>query len=87
MALVTGTTLPWYDRPFETKPWPGPAPLPAEIATGGPSVNDTCPFTGGPTRYFLKMNGAVYGFENQLCRDETVQDPEAWPAFMELANR
>jgi glutathione S-transferase len=30
------------------------------------------------------LDGIVYGFENQLCRDETAHDPAAWPAFMAL---
>ncbi|SHG71337.1 glutathione S-transferase [Marivita hallyeonensis] len=85
MGLVTGDTLPWYAKPFATKPWPGPTPLPAKAVESGPSVNTTCPFTGGPVQFFLEFDGRVFGFENQLCRDETVEDPEAWPAFMEMA--
>lgn len=84
MALVTGDTLPWYSKPFDTKPWPGPTPVPAKAVDTGPAVNPTCPFTGGPVEHFLEFDGRVYGFENVICRDETVQDPEAWPAFMAL---
>lgn len=84
MALVSGATLPWYAKDFETKPWPGPTPRPAQKVETGPGINATCPFTGGPTHHFLTFEGKTYGFENQLCRDETVEDPEAWPAFMAI---
>ena len=84
MALVTGDTLPWYAKPFDTKAWPGPEPLPAKAVDAGPSENATCPFTGGPTEYFLDFDNRVFGFQNKLCRDETVHDPEAWPAFMAI---
>ena len=84
MALVTGDTLPWYAKPFDTKAWPGPRPLIAKIVDSGPAVNDRCPFTGGKPAYFLELDGIVYGFENELCRDETAHDPAAWPAFMAL---
>jgi glutathione S-transferase len=84
MALVTGDTLPWYAKPFATKPWPGPAVLPAQKVDSGPSVNAACPFTGGKPAHFLDFNGKTYGFENKLCRDETLHDPEAWPAFMQI---
>ncbi|MCK0149989.1 glutathione S-transferase [Marivita sp. S6314] len=84
MSLVTGKTLPWYAKPFDTKPWPGPTPQPAKPVETGPSVNATCPFTGGTPAWFLEYKGQIYGFENKLCRDETVQDPEAWPAFIAI---
>ncbi|WP_439124433.1 glutathione S-transferase [Marivita sp.] len=84
MALVTGDTLPWYAKPFDTKPWPGPTALAAKAVNKGPAVNAKCPFTGGTPAYFLEMDGVIYGFENQLCRNETVHDPEAWPAFMAI---
>lgn len=84
MGLVNGDTLPWYAKDFDTRPWPGPTPLPAQAVDDGPGVNAACPFTGGPVRYFLNFDGRVYGFENRICRDETVKDPEAWPAFMAL---
>lgn len=84
MALVSGNVLPWYVNSFDTKDWPGPAPLPAHAVDVGPSVNETCPFTGGAPRFFLEFDGKVFGFENKLCRDETEKDPEAWPAFMAI---
>ena len=44
MSLVTGATLPWYAKPFDTKPWPGPEPRSATTVDDGPSINATCPF-------------------------------------------
>lgn len=85
MGLVNGVTLPWYAKTYETKAWPGPVPLPATAVESGPSVNTSCPFTGGPVQHFLEFDGKTYGFENKVCRDESVQDPEAWPAFMQIA--
>ena len=63
---------------------PGPAPLPARATERTDSVNDTCPYSGQPVQDFLEFNGKVYGFCNPRCRDKTVLDPEAWPAFMAL---
>ncbi|WP_204113570.1 glutathione S-transferase [Shimia biformata] len=86
MGLVRGETLPWYAKPYETKDWPGPTPLAAHSVASGPSVNDACPYSGKPVRDFLEFQGKVYGFCNPFCRDKTVADPEAWPAFMALVN-
>lgn len=73
-----------YDLPLTRKDWPGPARLPAVAVNAGPSVNDTCPYSGDPVTDFLELDGQVYGFCNPFCRDKTVADPGAWPAFMAL---
>ncbi|MCK0169470.1 glutathione S-transferase [Aliiroseovarius sp. S1123] len=65
--------------------WPGPAPLVA-VACSGPSINDACPYSGDPVTDYLKLNGQVWGFCNPGCRDKTVNDPEAWPAFMAMVS-
>lgn len=72
-----------YPRPFDQRPWPGPTPLPATRADG-PSVNAACPYSGDPVSDFLELNGQVYGFCNPFCRDKTLHDPQAWPAFVRL---
>jgi len=72
-----------YYKPYAERPWPGPAPLAAEPAEG-PSVNDSCPYSGKPVTHFLRLDGQVWGFCNAFCRDKTVADPEAWPAFMDM---
>lgn len=63
--------------------WPGPAPRPAR-ACDGPSINEHCPYSGDPVTDFLEMDGKIWGFCNPTCRDKTVNDPEAWPAFMDM---
>lgn len=86
MGLVHGPTLNRYKQPFATGDWPGPAPLQAKAVEAGPSVNATCPYSGDPVTDFMTLDGKVYGFCNAFCRDKTVADPEAWPAFMAIAN-
>ncbi|MEP4197021.1 MAG: glutathione S-transferase [Aliishimia sp.] len=84
MGLVHGETLPWYAQDHPQVPWPGPAPLEAQATERKESENDTCPYSGGPVTDFLQLDGRVFGFCNPFCRDKTVADPEAWPAFMAL---
>lgn len=73
-----------YVRDFPEKPWPGPAPLKAKATNRTDSVNKVCPYSGKAVHEFLEFNGKIYGFCNPRCRDKTVIDPEAWPAFMAL---
>ena len=82
MGLVKGDDLPWYARDHARVPWPGPEPIPARAVDAGPGENETCPYSGKPVTHFLKAHGRVFGFCNAFCRDKTVADPEAWPAFM-----
>ncbi len=73
-----------YDLGKAPAPWPGPKPLAARPAENGPSENATCPYSGKPVSHYLELGGKIYGFCNANCRDKTVNDPEAWPKFMEL---
>jgi glutathione S-transferase len=84
MGLVHGDMLPWYARDYSTKPWPGPEILPAEPTDDSASENTHCPYSGRPVTHFLKLDDRVFGFCNAFCRDKTIADPEAWPAFMEI---
>ena len=77
---------PSYRKPYAERPWPGPAPLVAEIVDG-PSENAACPYSGRPVTDFLTLDGRVWGFCNRFCRDKTLADPEAWPAFMAMVAR
>lgn len=86
MGLVHGAHLSRYDQPHPTRDWPGPAPLSAKAVDRTP-VNPHCPYSGKPSTHMLELDGVVYGFCNAFCRDKTVADPEAWPAFMELRQR
>jgi glutathione S-transferase len=85
MGLIDGADQPFYARPQLTRrPWPGPEPLPTEAVAAGPSVNETCPYSGKPVTDFARIDGQVWGFCNPFCRDKTVADAEAWPAFVAI---
>ncbi|MBY6002559.1 glutathione S-transferase [Salipiger bermudensis] len=84
MGLARNEHLPWYDRDYTPAPWPGPAPRPARAVPSGPSENALCPYSGDPVTEFLEIDGRVFGFCNAFCRDKTLRDPEAWPAFAAL---
>lgn len=86
MGMVRGAHLSRYDQTHATKPWPGPAPLPA-TATDKAPVNPHCPYSGKPSTHMLMLDGVSYGFCNAFCRDKTIADPEAWPAFIALLDQ
>ena len=73
-----------YRQPLTERPWPGPAPLSAVAVTDGTPENATCPYSGDPVTHLLRLDGRIFGFCNAFCRDKTLADPEAWPAFMAL---
>lgn len=85
MAVAHGPVLPWYVRDYAEAAWPMPAPVPARAVANGPSQNDACPYSGLPVTDFLEMEGKIWGFCNPFCRDKTVADPAAWPAFAAMA--
>lgn len=82
MGLVDGPDQDFYRRDYPRRPWPGPAPIPAHAVGAGPSVNETCPYSGDPVTHYLSAGGRTFGFCNAFCRDKTAADPAAWPAFM-----
>ncbi len=84
MGLVIGADLPWYARDFAQVAWPGPAPMPARAVAGGRADNTACPYSGETPTHLMETGGRVFGFCNAVCRDKTVADPEAWPAFMDI---
>ena len=86
MGLAQNYVQPGYDIDLPEGDWTGPVPLIAQAVDTGPSVNTACPYSGDPVTHYLEMDGRIVGFCNQFCRDKTVNDPEAWPAFMELLN-
>ena len=73
-----------YAMDLPQAPWPGPAPRPARAVAAGPSENAACPYSGKPVTDFLETGGRIFGFCNPGCRDKTVADPDAWPAFTAL---
>lgn len=84
MGMVHGPDLPWYRKDYPTTDWPGPTPLAAKAIETGTPENSACPYSGKAVTHLLEMDGRIFGFCNALCRDKTVADPEAWPAFMQL---
>lgn len=84
MGLVDGPDQPFYKRDFALKPWPHAPSISAQNAKHGPSENAECPYSGKPVTHFARINERIFGFCNSFCRDKTVADPEAWPAFMAL---
>lgn len=84
MGLVHGPDLPRYRKDYPQTNWPGPTPRTAKAVETGPSENDACPYSGKKPTHFLQMDGRTFGFCNPFCRDKTIADPEAWPAFMAL---
>lgn len=84
MGLVDGADQEFYRRPYPLRPWPGPVPMAARAVEGVAAENTACPYSGKPVTHVLEMQGRRFGFCNAFCRDKTVADPEAWPAFMAL---
>ena len=84
MGLVDGADQEFYRRPYPLRPWPGPVPMAARAVEGTMAENAACPYSGKPVTHVLEMQGRRFGFCNAFCRNKTVADPEAWPAFMAL---
>lgn len=84
MGLVDGPDQPVYRRDWPTRPWPGPAPLPARAVDGVGAINTACPYSGQPITHVMELHGRRWGFCNAFCRDKTVADAAAWPAFMAM---
>ena len=84
MGLVDGADQEFYRRLYPLRPWPGPVPMAARAVEGTEGENAACPYSGKPVTHVLEMQGRRFGFCNAFCRDKTVADPEAWPAFMAL---
>jgi len=76
-----------YPIDCPTSPWPGPATRPARAVAEGTAENALCPYSGRPVADLLEIDGRIFGFCNPVCRDKTVNDPEAFPKFMALLDR
>jgi glutathione S-transferase len=84
MGMVDGADQEFYRRDYPTRPWPGPARLPAIAVEGTTAENTACPYSGKEITHVLDLNGRRFGFCNAFCRDKTVADPAAWSKFMAL---
>ena len=87
LGLVDGADQEFYRRDWPRRDWPGPRPLPARAVDGTEAENAACPYSGKPVTHVLELGGRRFGFCNAFCRDKTVADPEAWPAFMAMIAR
>lgn len=83
-GLAEGVHQPVYDLKLPTAPWVGPKPLDAKATARTDSENKLCPYSGKDVTHFLELDGRIFGFCNAFCRDKTVADGQAWPAFMKL---
>jgi len=81
MGLIDGADQPVYARDYPRRDWPGPVPLAARAITAGTPENMACPYSGAPITHLAEVEGRVFGMCNAFCRDKTVADPAAWPAF------
>jgi len=84
MALARNTRLDAFELDHPHAAWPGPTPMTAHAVDTGPGENDVCPYSGDPVTHFIKLDDRAFGFCNAFCRDKTVPDPEAWPAFLAI---
>jgi glutathione S-transferase len=84
MGLAEGPELPQYDMPLERSPFPALPTLDAQTLDAGSPENELCPYSGLPVTHLAEIGGRVFGFCNAFCRDKTVADAEAWPAFMRI---
>ncbi len=84
MALARHTRLDAFELDHPHAAWPGPAPLRARAVDTGPSENTACPYSGDPVTHFMELADRTFGFCNAFCRDKTVADPSAWPAFIAI---
>ncbi|WP_338420760.1 glutathione S-transferase [Pontivivens ytuae] len=85
MGIAEHSVQPGYDLDLPTHDWPGTR-RPARVATNGPAVNETCPFSGRPVAPdgLAEVDGRVIGFCNSFCRDKVIADAEAWSAVRPL---
>jgi glutathione S-transferase len=84
MGFAEGPELEQYDMPLERCPFPAPPTIPARPLDAGTPENPLCSYSGKPATHLAEIGGRIFGFCNAFCRDKTVADPAAWPAFMAI---
>lgn len=84
MGIASGRELKRYRRDFAVTKWPGPKAMIAAATEQGTPENSECPYSGKAISHLGTFNGRIFGFCNAFCRDKTVVDAEAWPAFMKV---
>lgn len=86
LGLVHDEEQTAYRRPYPTTHWPVQPDIAATTSSASTGENSHCPYSGKPATDFGSFDGRLIGFCNPLCRDKTVADPSAWPAFMKMFN-
>lgn len=76
-----------YDFGLPKSAWPGPTSPKARAVAEGIAENTVCPYSGKAPSHLLEVNGRTFGFCDTVCRDKTVNDPDAWPEFVALRER
>jgi glutathione S-transferase len=84
LGATEGPDLPQYEMPLARSPFPAAPTLPARAVEAGTPENAACPYSGEPGTHLAEIDGRIFGFCNAGCRDKTVADPMAWPAFMAI---
>lgn len=84
MGLAAPLGFSPYSNDLPHREWPGPAARPAQAVPGTDAINDACPYSGDPVTHVMELDGKRWGFCNAFCRDKTVADPDAWPAFLKM---
>lgn len=84
MGRAEGPELPQYFMPLERAPFPSVPTIEARAVDAGTPENALCPYSGKPVTHLAEIGGRVFGFCNAFCRDKTVADAGAWPAFMQI---
>ena len=76
-----------YPQNLAKLQWPYESSMVGDLTTNQNAENPVCPYSGLPVASFLEIEGRIFGFCNDFCRDKTMFDPAAWPAFMKLWDR
>lgn len=84
MGLAAPLEVDPYPNDLPQVPWPGPVPRRATVSETAGTVNAACPYSGKPVTHALELDGKRWGFCNAGCRDKTLADPDAWPAFTQM---
>ena len=84
MSLFHGQDLNRYKKDYATGAWPGPAIRAAKPVETGTPENTHCPYSGDPVTDLMETDGRIFGMCNAFCRDKTVADQDAWPAFVAM---
>jgi glutathione S-transferase len=83
MGLAEGPEFEQYDMPLERCPSRHPRRSRPARSTRD-ARKRPLPYSGKPVTHLAEIGGRIFGFCNAFCRDKTVADPAAWPAFMAI---